>query len=410
MKKRFPAIILALVLSLAPAVPALAAEKPAPPRPEVRLDLPDGHTAEEKTETFQVRSLTCETVEEPRETYVRTYDIYTYDEEPSAQEFTVTPLPLGTKLVIDGLYPEAGGWFALRLNAWSGGDGVYDQRIFYWEANPAYSTTDYELIPAAEKGPFSEAKIIADGYSADANPETLYDFDIPRYNAGQTLATTSYILYELFGPNTLLQFTTWYVGYDEESGYYKNEPETLACFLIGEKEAPGFTDLRPDAYYLDAVDWAVAAGVAKGTSDAAFSPSKTCTHGEILTFLWQAMGKPESEAQPSFAVEPGAYYEKAVKWAFERDLIGAGFDPGTLCTRADAVRYIWLAFYQPWPGANSFADVPADADYAPAVSWAVGKGVTNGTGNGMFSPDKVCNRGEIVTFLHRAFVPAFQLR
>lgn len=290
MKKRFPAIILALSLCFGPAVPALAAEKLEPPRPEVRLDLPDGHTAEEKTETFQVRSLTRETVEEPRETYVRTYDIYTYDEEPSAQEFTVTPLPLGTKLVIDGLYPEAGGWFALRLNAWSDedGDGVYDQRIFYWEANPAYSTTDYELIPAAEKGPFSDAKIISGGYSAGANPETLYDFDIPRYNAGQTLTTTSYILYELFGPNTLLQFTTWYVGYDEDSGYYKNEPETLACFLIGGKKAPGFTDLRPNAYYLDAVDWAASHGVTNGTGNGMFSPDKICNRGEIITFLHRA--------------------------------------------------------------------------------------------------------------------------
>ena len=91
----------------------------------------------------------------------------------------------------------------------------------------------------------------------------------------------------------------------------------------------------------------------------------------------------------------------AVNWARDMGVIDGSFDENTPCTRATAVTYIWKAFGQPSMGSNSFTDVPADS--ASAVSWAVAKGVTNGTSTITFSPDKVCDRGEIVTFLYRAY-------
>ena len=174
-----------------------------------------------------------------------------------------------------------------------------------------------------------------------------------------------------------------------------------------------FSDVKSDAYYLDAVDWAVDKHITTGTTSTAFSPGKTCAHGEILTFLWRAEGKPEPSAQPPFAVKAGAYYEGAAKWAFEKGMIGKGFDPEAPCTRADAMTYIWRAQSSPdapMPPEGvipAFTDVTAathPADRLIAVTWAVCAGVTRGTGDGStFSPDWICTRGEIVTFLYRAY-------
>ena len=98
------------------------------------------------------------------------------------------------------------------------------------------------------------------------------------------------------------------------------------------------------------------------------------------------------------------YFFKAVQWASEQGLVeGETFDPYAGCTRAMAVYFMWVAADSPEAAAASFTDVAADADYAAAVNWAVAQGVTLGTGDGStFSPDTVCQRGQIVTFLYRA--------
>ena len=98
-----------------------------------------------------------------------------------------------------------------------------------------------------------------------------------------------------------------------------------------------------------------------------------------------------------------AFYAQAVCWAAGQGVIGHEFDPGTLCTRADAVSYIWAAFGRPGAPASTFNDVPLGAACAPAVAWAVDRGVTQGNPGGAFAPDRVCSRGEIVTFLYRAY-------
>lgn len=83
---------------------------------------------------------------------------------------------------------------------------------------------------------------------------------------------------------------------------------------------------------------------------------------------------------------------------------GTAFDVDKPCTRAMAVTYMWQAAGSPAPSVTaSFTDVPADSSYALAVAWAVEKEITKGTNpeGTMFSPDEICNRGQIVTFLHR---------
>ena len=165
-----------------------------------------------------------------------------------------------------------------------------------------------------------------------------------------------------------------------------------------------FTDLKPDGYYLDAVKWAVNLDITTGKTDTTFAPGLKCSHSEILTFLWRAAGKPESSAQPPIAMKGDEFYYKAVKWAAEKGMIGGDFDPKAGCTRADAVNYIWQAFGKPAAAYDGrFTDVPAGSPYATAVAWALANEVTTGATATTFSPAKICNRGEIVTFLYRAY-------
>ena len=115
--------------------------------------------------------------------------------------------------------------------------------------------------------------------------------------------------------------------------------------------------------------------------------------------------KPEA---PAFSdVSTGAYYHDAVKWAAEKGITGGTgdgkFSPNRPCTRAQIVTFLWRAAGSPEPqGAAGFADISADAYYAKAVAWAVENGVTSGTEDGRFSPDQPCTRAQSVAFLYRA--------
>lgn len=165
-----------------------------------------------------------------------------------------------------------------------------------------------------------------------------------------------------------------------------------------------FTDVAADAFYAAPVVWAVEKGITTGTGNNQFSPSQNCTNAQILTFIWRAYGKPEPTIDNPFTNSIPEAYAKPAIWAYEKGMVsGAVFDANTPCTRAMAATYLWQAAGSPTAPAAGFTDVPANAAYAQAVAWAVEQKVTTGTGTNIFSPDVVCNRGQIVTFLHRAF-------
>ena len=130
----------------------------------------------------------------------------------------------------------------------------------------------------------------------------------------------------------------------------------------------------------------------------------TCTRAQILTFLWRAVGSPKAETENPFTdVARDDYYYDAAIWAHQMGMVeGSAFEGDSPCTRASTVVYLWKNANMPVGGASVFEDVPADADFANAVSWAVDAGVTVGTGETTFSPDMICSRGQIVTFLNRA--------
>lgn len=167
-----------------------------------------------------------------------------------------------------------------------------------------------------------------------------------------------------------------------------------------------FSDVKATDYFADAVQWAVEKKITSGTSRTTFSPGATCSRAQILAFLWRASGSPEpTTANPFADIKTTDYYYKAALWAAEKGMVsGSGFGASTPCTRASTMEYMWKAAGSPAASYNGkFDDVSAGADYAQAVAWAVENNVTAGTSTTTFGPDSTCTRGQIVTFLYRAF-------
>mgnify|MGYP003049210782 CR=1 FL=1 len=176
----------------------------------------------------------------------------------------------------------------------------------------------------------------------------------------------------------------------------------------GNPQTGVFVDVATGSYYEDAVDWAVENGITKGTDDTHFSPDGICTRAQAVTFLWRTVGspKPETRAMPFTDVPVGSYYYDAVLWAVENGITkgtsDTTFTPNMTCTRAQIVAFLWRSEKSPAAGtANPFADVKSTAYYADAVLWAVKENITKGTTSTTFSPNADCTRAQIVTFLWR---------
>ena len=184
--------------------------------------------------------------------------------------------------------------------------------------------------------------------------------------------------------------------------------EVIFMKANGNPQTGVFVDVATGSYYEDAVDWAVENGITKGTDDTHFSPDGICTRAQAVTFLWRAAGspKPETRTMPFADVPAGSYYYDAVLWAVENGIAkgtsDTTFSPNMTCTRAQIVAFLWRSEKSPAAGtANPFADVKSAAYYADAVLWAAKEDITKGTTNTTFSPDADCTRAQIVTFLWR---------
>lgn len=184
--------------------------------------------------------------------------------------------------------------------------------------------------------------------------------------------------------------------------------EVKATFMEDNSVLNFFYDVPNDAFFYEAVKWAVKSGVTNGLSDTMFGPYESCTRAQIVTFLWRAAGSPEPKTASSFADVPAsAYYAKAVAWAIENGITNGmtetTFAPNATCTRGQSVTFLYRALKGTASGSTNFTDVKSDAFYADAINWAVANNVTNGTSNTTFSPNADCTRAEIVTFLYRAY-------
>ena len=186
--------------------------------------------------------------------------------------------------------------------------------------------------------------------------------------------------------------TTVYAKWTQDSGTIKNP----------------FVDVKEGAYYYDAVLWAVDQKITSGTSATTFSPDASCTRAQMVTFLWCAAGSPKAEntKNPFTDVKADAYYYDAVLWAVEKGVTSGTsattFSPDATVTRGQTVTFLYRNAGSPdVTGTMPFTDVEADAYYAKAVLWAVQQKITTGTSETTFSPANDCTRGQIVTFLYR---------
>ena len=184
--------------------------------------------------------------------------------------------------------------------------------------------------------------------------------------------------------------------------------EVIFMKANGNPQTGVFVDVATGSYYEDAVDWAVENGITTGVSANRFDPNGVCTRAQAVTFLWRAAGSPapRSRTMPFTDVPVGSYYYDAVLWAVENGITKGTsetrFSPNMTCSRAQIVTFLWRSEKSPAAGtANPFADVKSTAYYAGAVLWAVREDITKGTTNTTFSPDADCTRAQIVTFLWR---------
>ena len=204
------------------------------------------------------------------------------------------------------------------------------------------------------------------------------------------------------------------VNGEEATVYYNCDPEDggapyLSVYYTFFAWNAPFTDVTQDAYYYKPVQWASIYEITRGTSATTFSPEKTCTRAEAVTFLWRASGSEEPSVTecPFTDVKAGSFYEKAVLWAVEHGITkgtsATTFSPDKTCSRAEIVTFLWRSEDQPEPtsASNPFTDLKPNGFYVNAVAWAVENGITKGMTDTTFEPETTCTRGQIVTFLYR---------
>ena len=257
---------------------------------------------------------------------------------------------------------------------------------------------------------------------AAASPVTLYTVKIPFGTKEIELSTYDFHKVYNRGAGSTLKDTT---AAGEQNGSWfhlkvdadgNGRPDILQVmssdswgqtsvpeFAVALQYDPDFQDVPAGSWYYDTVIWALESGLTNGTSSTAFSPTKSCTVAEIITFLWRASGEPLWEYELPAGIRDDTWYSEAARWAIAEEVLSPEeFSTTAPCTRAMAVTFMWRASGRPAPrGRCDFDDVPARASYAEAVAWAVEAGITNGVSATAFEPDTVCNRAHIVTFLAR---------
>ncbi len=186
------------------------------------------------------------------------------------------------------------------------------------------------------------------------------------------------------------------------------EPAPDGQYAGFSKENPFYDIYDTNAYYYQPVLWAYKNGITSGITATTFGPAKECKRGQVVTFLHRALNKPSYSVNglPFLDVSKLEYYYDAVCWAYENKITtgknASHFAPEDTVTRAQFVTFLWRAAQCPKPTTRAtFSDVDPNQYYYDAICWAVEEGITQGTGNNLFSPERNCKREQVVTFLYR---------
>ena len=300
----------------------------------------------------------------------------------------------------------------------SQGDSVrFDESDFlsYLHSTKGYSsnyTIDYVTFDQSAVSAVNEGSLYTyySGYNYGGSVKTTDKFYYSATASQNALSDVAFLAsrYAKTGETVYIPFTI-YARYGTTGTGTRQLTGTVAI-RIG--QTMNFIDVKTTDYFYNSVKWAVNKGVTTGTSSTTFSPYNPCKRAEIVTFLWRAAGSPEpTTTRNPFrdvnAVTHSSYY-KAILWASQKG-IAAGtstttFSPDQVCTRAQIVTFLYRYAGKPSGYySNPFKDVSAtnEASYYNAILWASGKGITTGSSPTTFSPYASCNRAEAVTFLYR---------
>lgn len=300
----------------------------------------------------------------------------------------------------------------------SQGDSVrFDESDFlsYLRSTKGYSsnyTIDYVTFDQSAVSAVNEGSLYTyySGYNYGGSVKTTDKFYYNATASQNALSDVAFLAsrYAKTGETVYIPFTI-YARYGTTGTGPRQLTGTVAI-KIG--QTMNFIDVKTTDYFYNSVKWAVGKNITNGTSSTTFSPYKSCTRAEIVTFLWRAAGSPEpTTTRNPFrdvnAVTHSSYY-KAILWASQKGITSGtsttAFSPDQVCTRAQIVTFLYRYAGQPSGYySNPFKDVGAtsEASYYKAILWAVGKGITTGTSATTFSPYASCNRAEAVTFLYR---------
>ena len=300
----------------------------------------------------------------------------------------------------------------------SQGDSVrFDESDFlsYLSSTKGYSsnyTIDYVTFDQSAVSAVNEGSLYTyyNGYNYGGSIKTTDKFYYSATASQNALSDVAFLAsrYAKTGETVYIPFTI-YARYGTTGTGTRQLTGTVAI-KIG--QTMNFIDVKTTDYFYNSVKWAVGKNITNGTSSTTFSPYKSCTRAEIVTFLWRAAGSPEpTTTRNPFrdvnAVTHSSYY-KAILWASQKGITSGtsttAFSPDQVCTRAQIVTFLYRYAGQPSGYySNPFKDVGAtsEASYYNAIRWAVGKGITSGTSATTFSPYASCNRAEAVTFLYR---------
>lgn len=300
----------------------------------------------------------------------------------------------------------------------SQGDSVrFDESDFlsYLRSTKGYSsnyTIDYVTFDQSAVSAVNEGSLYTyyNGYNYGGSVKTTDKFYYSATASQNALSDVAFLAsrYAKTGETVYIPFTI-YARYGSTGTGTRQLTGTVAI-KIG--QTMNFIDVKTTDYFYNSVKWAVGKNITNGTSSTTFSPYKSCTRAEIVTFLWRAAGSPEptitrNPFRDVNAVTHSSYY-KAILWASQKGITSGtsatAFSPDQVCTRAQIVTFLYRYAGQPSGYySNPFKDVGAtsEASYYNAILWAVGKGITTGTSATTFSPYASCNRAEAVTFLYR---------
>ena len=300
----------------------------------------------------------------------------------------------------------------------SQGDSVrFDESDFlsYLRSTKGYTsnyTIDYVTFDQSAVSAVNEGSLYTyyNGYNYGGSVKTTDKFYYNATASQNALSDVAFLAsrYAKTGETVYIPFTI-YARYGTTGTGTRQLTGTVAI-RIG--QTMNFIDVKTTDYFYNSVKWAVGKNITNGTSSTTFSPYKSCTRAEIVTFLWRAAGSPEptitrNPFRDVNAVTHSSYY-KAILWASQKGITSGtsatAFSPDQVCTRAQIVTFLYRYAGQPSGYySNPFKDVGAtsEASYYNSILWAVGKGITTGTSATTFSPYASCNRAEAVTFLYR---------